>query len=167
MITSELMNMVSAPIMPPTQSTASRTSTSTYSFNLDGLLPPSETPTTLNHGFHICTILTTKCTSQYARLHPGRGTAGQLHFGLQQHSQTWSIAGSWCIPQLTQSCPLSKSPTMLNYSHKVRMLIASMCNSKLSQSQSQSATQYSLILDLQVHHPYLTIMSLMCISKST
>jgi len=131
------MNRVTAAIAPPSQSTASRSTTSKCSSNLVWSWPPSASPTSLDHGFQvhlqIRSITTSKCTSELYDL------------GLQMHLQTHSIMASMCIPELHDH-------SFQMHLHS-RSITASKCISELND------------LGLQVHLQTRPITASKCISE--
>jgi len=131
------MNRVSAPVSPPSQTTASRSTASKYSSNLARSWPPSASPNSLDDSLQVRTLMASKCISP-----------NSLDHGLQVHLQTHSITASK-FPRL---CPPSASPNSLDYGLQVHTLIASKCI-------SPNSYDYGV----QV----CTIMASECISKFT
>jgi len=94
---------VSAPVAPPSWSTASRLTASKYPSNLDRSWPPSGSPNSLDHGLQTLLLLhlisASKCISNLARSHPPC-----LHdYSLLVHLQTCSLTASKYISKLTRS----------------------------------------------------------------
>jgi len=134
------INIVSAVITPPFRSTASRSTTSKYSSNLDRSWSPSASPNSLDHGLqvHLQTrsITTSKCISQ-------------LHdFSLQMHLQTRSITASMCISELN-------------------MIPASKCISELLDLDLQMHLQTRSIMASKCISEFNSIAASKCISKLT
>jgi len=106
--------------------TASRLTSSMYSSNLDRSWPPSASPNSPDHGhqvhLQICTIMASKCISEFTRSRPQSVSPILLHHGLQVHT-SWS-------PSV---CPKS-----LDYDLQVlfwvHSITPSQCTSKLARS---------------------------------
>jgi len=81
------MNRVSAPVTPPSRTTASRLTASKYSSNPTRSRPPSASLNSLNYGPPVRSITASKCISELARLRP----ASSHDHGLQVHLPTRSI----------------------------------------------------------------------------
>jgi len=101
-ITNELINRVSAPVAPPSRTTASRLSASKYSSEFAPSWPPSAYLET-------CAMSASKCMSKLARSWPTNVSPNSLDHGLQVHLQTHLIRASPCISKLAQSRPPSAS----------------------------------------------------------
>jgi len=97
------MNIVSAPVAPPSQSTASRSTASKDSSNLGRSWPPSACRDSLDHGLHLHTIMASQCISKLARLLPPSAALSSHALGLQVHLQTRLIMASEYISQFTRS----------------------------------------------------------------
>jgi len=178
------MNWVSAAVTPPFRSTAPRSNTSKYSFNLDRSRPPSASlsstwswspsasPNSLYHGLQVYlwveldlglqvhlqtrSITASKCISQLHNL------------GLQMHLHTCLITASKCISKLalswppsaslssTWSWPPSASPNSLDHGLQVHLSV--------TRSWTPNASPNSLHLNLQVHLQTRSIMASKCIS---
>jgi len=85
------MNRVSAPIVHPSQSTTSRSTSSKYSSSFDRSCPPSTCPNSLHHNLQVQTIIDSKCISNL------------LDYTLQVYLIVHSILPSKCISKLTRS----------------------------------------------------------------
>jgi hypothetical protein len=138
------MNTVSAPVAPPSRTTASRLTASKYSSNLARSWPPSGSPNSLDYGLqvHLQTrsITASKCISKLARLRP----PSSHDHGLQVHLQTRSISASKCISKLARLRPPSSHDHGLQMHLQTRSVTASKCMSKLARSRPRSASISSL-----------------------
>ena len=125
------MNRVSAPIMPPSQSTSSRLTTSKYSSNLARSWPPGASLNSLDHGLqvhlHTRSITASKGISKLDQLRP---PSAQDH-GHQVHVLTCPITASECIAKLVKVRPPSVSANTLNHGLEVHL-----------QSDSITASEY-------------------------
>jgi len=104
------MHRVSAPVEPPSWTTASRLPTSKYCFNLARSWARSASPKLLDHGLqmHVQTrsITASNCISKLARLRP----PSSHHHGLQVH-----------IFKLVLSRPPGASPNLLDHGLPVHL----------------------------------------------
>jgi len=119
--TSQPMNRVSAAIAPPSRSTASTSTTSKYSSNLDRSWPPSASSKSLDHGLQVHLWVT--------RSRPPNATPNSLDHGLQAHLWFHSTMTSKCISKLDHDHGL-----------QVRTIMASKCISKLTRLRPQGAS---------------------------
>jgi len=92
------MNRVSAPVSPPSQTTACRLTASKYSSNLARSWPPSASPNSLNYGLQVHlwvhSISVSKCVSTFARSRRPSASLSSLDRSLQVHLQRCSITAS-------------------------------------------------------------------------
>ena len=152
------MNSISASVMPPSRTTASRLITSHY-YNPAQSWPPSVSPNSHDYCIQAHTIPAFKSISKHPRLRPL-----SLHnYTLQVHLQTHSIMVSKCISTLTQSQTPSASPNLIDYSLQVGTITASKCIAKLAQIRPPSSHNRSL----QVHLHLLSITASDCVSEFT
>ena len=178
------MHRVTAAIAPPSWSTASRSTTSKYSCNLDWSWPPSVSPTSLNHGLQVHletrSIMASKCILDLhdlglqVQLRTRSITASKciselLKYGLQMHLQSRSITPSMCIYKLARSRPRTAA---LSYSISACKCISTPTWSRppspspcSTRSRPPSASPNSLDRGLQEHLPVHTIIASKCISK--
>jgi len=152
------MNRVAAPVVPPSQTTPSRSTASKYCSNFARSRPPSPSPNSLDHGLqlHIWVHLifalevhlqtrsipaskciseltwssVSNCISKHARSRPPSASLSSLDVGLQAHLQTRSITASNCISEFTQSPSPSSSPHLLDPSLQVHLHTHSITASK-------------------------------------
>jgi len=94
-ITSYLMKIVSTPFAPPSQSTASRSTTTKYTSHPAQWWPTSPSPNSLNHDL--------RCISKVARSLPPSVSPNSDDHALQLHSQTCMITSWECISKFTPS----------------------------------------------------------------
>ena len=143
------MNRVTAAVASPSWSTASRSTTSRYSSNLDWSWPQSASPTSLNLGlqvhFQTRSITSSKCISEFNLISASKCISESLDLGLQMYCQTRSITASKCISELTD--------LGLQIHLQTRLITASMCISEL------------LDLGLQMHLQTRSITASKCISE--
>jgi len=102
-ITSWTMNRVSAAVAPSSWSTASRSTTSKYSSNLDRSWPPSASSNSLDHGLQLHLWVT--------RSRPPSASPNSLDHGLQVHLS------------VSRSQPPSASPNSLNHGLQVHLWV--------------------------------------------
>jgi len=88
------MHRVSALVVPPSRTTASRLTASKYSSNLARSRPPSASPNSLDDGLQSRSITASKCISKLARSQPPSVSLNSHHYGLHVHLQTRSITAS-------------------------------------------------------------------------
>ena len=128
-IASKPMNGISAGVAPPSQSTASGSTTSKYSSHLDRSWPTSASPNSHDYGLQVHLWVT--------RSRPPSASLNLLGYGLQVYLETCSITASKCISKLARSGPPSAS---LSYT-----ISASKCISTLTPSRPPSASlSYSI-----------------------
>jgi len=121
------MNRVSAPVSPPSRTTASRLTASKYSSNLARLWPPSASPNSLDHSLQVRTHMASKCISP-----------NSLDHGLQVRTHM----ASKCISKLARLRPLSSHSHGLQSAYlqtrtislQVRTITASESISKFTRS---------------------------------
>jgi len=134
------MNGVSSAVTRPSQTTASRLTTTNDSSNLAWSGSPSESPNSLNHGLqvhlHSRSITATKCISKLARLKP----PSLQHHGLQVHLHTRTIVASKCITNLARSLPSTVHPNSHDYGLLVRWNTAYKCIIEVTRSWRWSAS---------------------------
>jgi len=135
------MNRVSAAVAPPSQSTASRSTTSKYSSNLDRSWPPSAFPKSLDHGLQV---------HLWVPLDPGlkvnfqtRSITASKCISELYNLQIRSITTSKCISKFTLSQPPNASPNPLHHGLQVHLWV--------TRSQRPNASPNPLDLSLQVH----------------
>jgi len=148
---SKPINRISARIVPPSQTTASRMDASQYSSNHAGSQPSITFTDLLDYSLQVylqtLSISATQCISQLSRWQPP-----SLHnHDLQVHLQTCLIPASKCFSKLTQLPPPSVPLISHHYGLQVRTIIASKCISKLSGSRPPNASLSSLDLSVHVH----------------
>ena len=165
------MNRVSAAVAPTSRSTASRSTTSKYSSNLDRSWPPSASANSLDHGLQVHLWVT--------RSQPPSASPNLLDHGLQVHLWVHSILTSKCIAKLDWSRPLSshdhglqvhlrtRSITACNCISEFNLISASKCIPKLAESQPPSASLSSTWMQPPSASLSYSISASKCISKST
>jgi hypothetical protein len=164
-ITSKPMNRVSAPVTPPSRTTASRLTASSYSFNLARSWPPSACPNSLDHSFpvHLRTrsITATKCISKLARSQPRNVSLTSHDYSLQ----VGTITASQCISELTRSRLPSSHDHGLQVHLQTCPIAASKYISQSTRSRPPGASLSSLDQGLPVHLQTHSIMASKCISE--
>jgi len=130
------MNWVSAPVVPPSQTTTSRLIASKHCSNLGWSWPPSEAPHSLNYHLavhlYVYSIKASKCISKLTQSHSWGTSANSHYYGLQVrtimaflvHPKTRSITASECNSELARLQPPSVSPKLHDYGLQVRTITA-------------------------------------------
>jgi len=133
------INTVSAPVAPPSQTTASRSTAPKSSCNLGLSWPQSASPNSLNHSFQVNLYPRPITASMFAQWWPASASTNSHDHGLQVHLQTRTITASKCISKLAQ--------------HSIRVYLKPRTNTlpKFAQSHHSSASPHSLDRGLQVH----------------
>jgi len=162
-ITSLPMNRVSAPVVPPSRTTASRLTASNYSSNVARSWPPIASSNSLDHSLEmylqIRKITASKCISKLAPSQPPSVCTNSLDYSLQVRT----ITASKCVSKLARSQPPSVSTNSLDYGFQVRTITASKWIFKLARSQPPGVSPNSHNLGLQTR----TITASECIFKFT
>ena len=183
-ITSQPMNRVSAPVLPPSQTTASSLTPSKSSSILARTWPPSASPHSLNHRLQVCTLMASKCISpnllhhslqvDISRLAPSwrpSASGNSLDYRpqvcmiaiskfLSQNShnyilQVHTITVSKCIPKLARSQPSGVSPTSVDYGLQVCMIIRSESIAKFARSRRGETAESEGILYISNTPPHI------------
>jgi len=136
------MNRVSAPVAPPSWTTARRLATSKYSSNLTWSWPPSSSPNSLNNNFQVHpqthSITASKCISKLARSQPPMVSQNLHNYAIQVHLQTRPITAAEFTSKFTWSPPPGESPNKLDHHlhlHlRTRLITASEYISEFTQS---------------------------------
>jgi len=156
------MNRVSAPVAPPSRTTASRLTASTYRSTLAQSWPPSVSPNSINHTCQVYlqtrTIMASKFTwsqpskfiSKLGRSRPQSASPNSLEYGLQVHLQIRSITAFRCISKLPRLRPPSSHNHGPHVHLQTRSITISECISKFSRSRPPSVSPNSLDHTLQV-----------------
>jgi len=116
------MNRVSAPVAPPSRTTAPTLTASKCSSNFAWSRPPSASPNSLDYGFQSHSITASKCISKLARSQPPSASPNLLDYSLQSRS----ITASKCISKLTWLRP----PISLDHGLQVHLQTRSITASK-------------------------------------
>jgi len=166
------MHRVSAPVAPPSRTTASRLTASKYSSNLARSWPPSASPNPLDHGLQLYlqtrSITASNCNSKLARSRPPGASPNSLDHGLQVHLQTRSITASKFARSWPPKCiSLNSLDHGLQVHLQTRSITASQCISKLSRSRPPTIFPNTLDYGLQVHLQTCSIIASECISEFT
>jgi len=88
------MNRVSAPVAPPSRTTASRLTSSKYSSYLARSRPPSASLNSLDHSLEVYLYTRSIMASKFAQSQPPSVSLNWHNYGLQVHLQTRSITAS-------------------------------------------------------------------------
>jgi len=146
-ITSWPMKTVSAAVPPPYQSTACRSTTSKYSFNLDWSSPPSASPNLLHHGLQVHLWVQLGLSLQvHLSVTPSRppnASPNPLDHCLQVH--LWA----------TRSRPPNASPNSLDYGLQVHLWVqldlGLQVHLSITRSRPPNASRNPLDHGLQMH----------------
>ena len=109
------MNRVSAPIAPPSQTTASRLTASKYCFNLARSWPPSASPNSLDHSLQVYLQTRTITASKFPLSQPPSVSLNSHDYSLQVRT----IMASKCISKLTLAWLPSASLNSPDYTLEV------------------------------------------------
>jgi len=153
------MNRVSAAVAASSWSTASRSTTSKYTSNLDRSWPPIASPNSLDHGLQVHLWVQIDLALQVhlwvTRSWPPSASPNSPDHGLQVHLQTRSMTASKCISEfnsITGSKCISKLLDLGLQMHlQTPSITASKSISKLSPSRPPSTSPTSHDHVLQVH----------------
>jgi len=120
------MNRVSAPVAPPSWTTASWLTASKYSSNLARSWPPSASLNSLDHSRQVYLPTHSITASKFTRSQPPSVSSNALDYGLQ----TRSIMAPKCMSKLARLWPPSASPNSVDYIHQVHLQTRSITASK-------------------------------------
>jgi hypothetical protein len=142
------MNRVSAPVAPPSRSTASRLTASLYLSNLACSQPPSASPNSLNDNLQLYYNTHMIMASKFAQSW-GQSASPSLHNHVLQHLWIHSVKALQFIPKLTQPLPQGLHYSSIQLHLQTHSITASICISQLAPWWPTSSHHHGLQAHLQ------------------